>query len=49
MNPSELNHRMIAAGAKRTEITSPSFTVLKASELAVPSTITITFGGLEDG
>ena len=40
---------MIAAGAKRTEITSPAFTVLKASELAVPSTITITFGGLEDG
>lgn len=49
LNPSKLNHRMIAAGAKRTEITSPAFTVLKASELAVPSTITITFGGLEDG
>ena len=49
INPSELNHRMIAAGAKRTEITSPSFRVLKASELAIPSTITVTFGGLEDG
>lgn len=49
LNPSELNHRMIAAGAKRTEITSPSFRVLKASELAIPSTITLTFGGLEDG
>ena len=49
LNPSELNHRMMAAGAKRTEITSPAFTVLKASELAVPSIITITFGGLEDG
>ena len=49
LNPSELNHRMIAAGAKRTEITSPAFTVLKASELAVPTSTTITFGGLEDG
>lgn len=49
LNPSELNHRMIAAGAKRTEITSPSFCVLKAYELAIPSTVTVTFGGLEDG
>ena len=31
LNPSELSHRMLAAGAKRTEITSPAFTVLKAS------------------
>ncbi len=49
INPSELNHRIIAAGAKRTEIFSPSFRILKAYELAVPSTITLTFGGLEDG
>lgn len=49
INPSELNHRMIAAGAKRTEITSPAFTALKAWELAVSDTVTITFGGLEDG
>ncbi len=49
LNPSELNHRMIAAGAKRTEIISPSFRVLKASELAVPSKMTLIFGGLEDG
>ena len=49
LNPSELNHRIISAGAKRAEITSPSFRVLKSSELAVPSSITITFGGLEDG
>lgn len=49
LNPSELNHRMIAAGAKRTEINSPAFKELSASQLAIPSTITITFGGLEDG
>ena len=40
---------MIAAGAKRTEIISPAFTVLKARELAVSKSTTITFGGLEDG
>ena len=49
INPSELNHRMIAAGAKRTEVIAPSFRVLKAWEVAVPVTTTITFGGLEDG
>ena len=49
INPSELNHRMIAAGAKRTEIISPAFTVLKAWELAVSESTAITFGGLEDG
>lgn len=49
LNPSELNHRMIAAGAKRTEINSPIFRVLAASELAVVNSLKITFGGLEDG
>lgn len=49
LNPSELNHRIISAGAKRAEITSPSFRVLKSSQLAVPSSKMITFGGLEDG
>ena len=49
LNPSELNHRIISAGAKRAEITSPSFRVLKSSQLAVASSTTITFGGLEDG
>ena len=49
LNPSELNHRIIAAGAKRAEIISPSFRTIKYKELAIPSTQTITFGGLEDG
>ena len=49
LNPSELNHRMVAAGAKRTEIISPVFTVLKAYELAVVNSASVTFGGLEDG
>lgn len=49
LNPSELNHRIIAAGAKRAEIISPVFTTIKYKELAIPATQTVTFGGLEDG
>ena len=49
LNPSELNHRIIAAGAKRAEIVSPAFRTVKYKELAIPSSQTITFGGLEDG
>ena len=49
LNPSELNHRIIAAGAKRAEIISPVFTTIKYKELAIPATQTLTFGGLEDG
>ena len=49
LNPSELNHRIIAAGAKRAEIISPVFRTVKYKELAIPSSQTVTFGGLEDG
>lgn len=49
VNPSELNHRMVAAGAKRTETTSPEFTVLKYNEVAVPDEVSVVYGGLEDG
>ena len=49
INPSELNHRMIQAGAKRTEIISPEFQVLTPSQVAIMSGITLNLGGLEDG
>lgn len=49
LNPSELNHRMVAAGAKRTEITSPAFRALSPSQVAVMTAKTLTLGGLEDG
>lgn len=49
INPSELNHRMVAAGAKRTEIASPTFTVLTAAQVAILGDCAITYGGLEDG
>lgn len=50
LNPSELNHRMVAAGAKRVEIVSPTFTVLTAAQVAIPEVEPeLLFGGLEDG
>ncbi len=49
INPSELNHRMVAAGAKRTEIISPEFVVLEPHQLAVMTAKSLTLGGLEDG
>lgn len=50
LNPSELNHRMVAAGAKRVEVRSPSFVVLGASQVALlDGEARISFGGLEDG
>ena len=49
INPSELNHRMIAAGAKRTEIISPDFQVLELWQVAVENEVNVTLGGLEDG
>ncbi|MBQ7577221.1 MAG: hypothetical protein IJT21_03020 [Synergistaceae bacterium] len=49
LNPSELNHRMIAAGAKRTEIISPDFQVLAEYQVAIMTTKNLILGGLEDG
>ena len=49
INPSELNHRMVAAGAKRVEIISPMFTVVKDWEVAINDSQSVTLGGLESG
>ena len=49
LNPSELNHRMVAAGAKRTEISLPAFTVLKGNEVAKVENREVRYGGIEDG
>lgn len=56
INPSELTRRIMAAGVKRVEITSPIFTRVKSGteadsygvELAVLRNKTVTFGGYED-
>ena len=49
INPSELNYRLIAAGAKRTLITEPVFKALEAWEVAQENDVAAYFGGLEDG
>lgn len=48
INPSELNYKIIQAGAKRCDITSPEFRVLTGYEIAKCVNQEITFGGLEE-
>lgn len=48
IDPGELNKRIRDAGAKRLEITSPTFTVLGKDTIAKMGTVTVTYGGLED-
>ena len=56
INPSELIHRVMKAGAKRVEVTTPTFTKLKNGveadgykvELARLGTKTVNYGGYED-
>lgn len=48
INPSKLISMMMAAGAKRVEVTYPVFTAIDSTDLAVNGTTTITYGGVED-
>ena len=48
INPTELDHRIREAGAKRAVIRSPVFTVVSTTEAAQPGTINLVYGGLED-
>lgn len=48
INPSYLIQKVMAAGAKRVEVTSPSFAVLDKTTIATLGTVTMTYGGLED-
>ena len=49
INPSELTHRLVDAGAKRADVRSPAFRVLRDWELAVCASESVTYGGLERG
>jgi len=49
INPSELNHRLVAAGAKRTEIRTPEFAELLKYQVGKIGTQNLVYGGLEDG
>lgn len=48
INPSELTHRIVAAGAKRVEITAPAFQAIEAAQIPALGTQSVTYGGLED-
>jgi phage-related baseplate assembly protein len=48
INPSELTRQIIAAGAKRVEITAPAFQVTEAAQIPACSSQTVTYGGLEN-
>ena len=48
INPSVLTERIISAGAKRVEVTSPVFTPIPPGTVARVSSTHVTYGGLED-
>lgn len=48
INPSELMKRIVAAGAKRAEITSPVFTTVPDTSVSRIGTQTVTYGGIEN-
>lgn len=48
INPDMLRSMVIAAGAKRLVVTSPTYAVLTNDKVAASGTVTVTYGGLED-
>lgn len=48
INPSRLIQKMVAAGAKRVEVTAPVFTKVENTAVAVQNTVTVKYGGVED-
>ena len=49
INPSQLIRRVMEAGAKRVEVTSPVYAPVNPTSVAVAGTETISYGGLEEG
>lgn len=47
INPGQLIHMVIAAGAYRVDLTSPVYTALAVNEVAGAGTVSLTYGGLE--
>lgn len=48
INPSELNKRIMAAGAKRVEISTPAFAVVEKTVVSKLTDENAEYGGLED-
>lgn len=49
INPSQLIRKIMDAGAKRVEVTSPAYTPVDAASVAVLGTETVSYAGLEEG
>ena len=49
VNPSQLTHMVMEAGAKRVTVTAPAYTVVgKTKVSALQGAAVVTYGGLED-
>ena len=48
INPDALVQRLMAAGAKRVTVASPTYTKIDSASIAVVSSETIRYGGIED-
>lgn len=48
INPDELIYRLKQAGVKRASIATPTLQAILATDVAIESTITVNYGGLED-
>ena len=48
INPSKLISKIISAGVKRVDVTSPVFTEIEYNQIAVVNNINIIYGGNED-
>ena len=48
INPDELIKRVITAGAKRVVLSYPKYQSTTEEQVAVPKTVSVTYGGLED-
>jgi phage-related baseplate assembly protein len=48
IDPSELVHLVKQAGAKRVNVTSPTFQAIQKYQVAVENNVTVTYGGLEN-
>lgn len=49
INPSELIRQLMVAGASRVDVISPIYTALQTYQVAIFGTVTVNFGGLENG
>jgi len=47
LNPSELICRVMQAGARRVAVTSPTYTIIDSTDIAVADAINVVYGGLE--